>query len=206
MGLSAMIQYAQPESIEDSNSTMNEPVSRINACDICDATARVTVLARYSKGAPQKHHYCIDCADKPRALKVKSPARDGSSIGTLLVCIGGLCAMLATFGDKVPGFEGLHPGYGRTQGLGIILGVLSVVLGAILRVDMLAICGTALTALTACADFIVVKRTPGVGWKQVVLIIACLCLVLFGRAIRAAARSASGRLMSNRETPTVSDA
>jgi hypothetical protein len=103
-------------------------------------------------------------------------------VSSLIIIIGLLLAVLGASADLF----GMHgaAGFGWKQQAGVIVGALLVVLGALLRVDALAVGGLILFAVAALADVYGTIGAPGMGWRQRVAIIVGLVLVLGGLRLR----------------------
>lgn len=95
--------------------------------------------------------------------------------GVLLAILGGTADLF--------GIEG-HAGFGWQQQAGLAAGMLLVVLGALLHVDGLAICGLILLGICVLADVHGLIGSPGVGWRQRTVILVGLGLVLTGLLAR----------------------
>lgn len=149
-------------------------------CARCAHAARVSVLTGYRKGEPQIEHFCLECVDTARRTLSDRSLDERVSSGLPLVFFGALCGLLAFISDHVPGFAGEHPGVGSLQMLGLVLGVTALVLGAMLRIDPVAMSGAIVVALAISADFMTLGRAPGLGWKQGVLIAASCGVMLLG--------------------------
>lgn len=164
-----------------SDAPATAPVCR--HCQVCQRKARVSVLSRYVDGEPHIENFCLDCADHA-GKGTPVDTRNRLSSGLLLMIVGILSIIMAAITDYVPGFKGTHPGIGFLQTVGFAVSVCCIVFGAMLRIDLLAIAGGMLLALTIGADLVILDRTPGFGWKQSVFMVGAGCVVVLGLYLR----------------------
>jgi hypothetical protein len=136
-------------------------------CEDCGEPARVCVLEGYSSGMPVTRRLCLVCVDQERP----QAGAHGSSVsrrllhpGTLLIIVGVLLAIASTSVDYI-GVTG-SPGIGGYQLLGLGVGAVCVLFGAMLRIEVLAVAGAFAFGLAACADLLGVTGSKGVGWKE----------------------------------------
>jgi hypothetical protein len=154
-------------------------------CERCSAPARVFVLEGYVDGQPVRHHFCLECADSAYRHYLDRGAgviRPRLSFGSLLIIVGLLLTAVGASVDEL----GLHGsgGFGWKQQGGLLIGMVVLVLGALLRVDILAIVGAILVGAAALADVFGPVGSPGVGWKQGALILAGLLVLAAGIFMR----------------------
>jgi|GEM_PF-1128469 len=163
-------------------------------CQVCGAAARVRVLVGYADGQPVERRLCLSCADTVAgdALADRGgAARLRLRPAAVLIAAGGLLALSGVFFDGL----GLHGsrGVGWLQGSGLVLGGLMVVVGALLRADLIAVVGTVLFGLALLADVCGVVGQPGFGWRQGSLIGAGVVLMLIGLIWHRRHSAGSGR-------------
>jgi len=103
-------------------------------------------------------------------------------VSSLIIAVGVLFAVLGVSFDLF-GMKGAA-GFGWKQQGGVVVGVLLVVLGALLRADVLAIGGAVLFGAAALADVYGTLGSPGVGWKQRLAVAAGVLLILMGIWLR----------------------
>jgi hypothetical protein len=154
-------------------------------CDICGKPASVRVLERYADGEPVFKRYCLECAQRvggAATMKGGATSRHRMSRGSLLIAAGVLIVIVAATGDYI-GIRG-SSGFGWYQALGICLGALFVLIGALLGVDVFAIFGTIVFGLAACSDLLGIAGVPGIGWKQNLAIFAGVVMTTVGVILR----------------------
>lgn len=154
-------------------------------CEICGQPARVRVLAKYLNGAPVFKQYCLDCADKHHDTppRQRDPwSRQHMSFASLLMVAGVFIVIVAAMGDYL-GIRGVS-GFGWYQSMGICIGAFFVLLGAMLRADVVAVFGTIVFGLAACSDLLGIKGAEGIGWKQNLAIAAGVVLTAVGVILR----------------------
>ena len=163
--------------------TLPTPVS---TCELCGATARVQVLEGYANGQPVVRRFCLVCASGP-ALAPGSEERNARpSVWTIIALLGVALGVLGAFGDLIlPNF---HAGFGWYQRCGVVVGVLLGLLGVLMRIDVLALGGAGLFIVSLGADWLGLRHSPGVGWKQqlvLALAVVCMLLALLRRRVKA---------------------
>ncbi len=140
---------------------------RDKVCDACGAEARVHLLEGYRGGLPAGRSLCFDCADLVRRVDRVGGLGIGRSrrgLSIILACSGVALAALGLLGDRLG--IGDTPGIGWLQRSGLAVGALFVVLGALLRIDLIAVAGTILFGLAAIADLLKGAAGDVIGWKQ----------------------------------------
>jgi hypothetical protein len=81
-------------------------------------------------------------------------------------------------------YLGRSAGFGLPQQLAACLGALLVLIGALLRVDIVAIIGTLIFGMATCADLIGLAEVSHLGLVSRVGTIAGLVLIATGLALR----------------------
>ena len=159
------------------------------ACEACGEPARVRILRGYREGRPVRHAFCLSCAER-LGEQLEPTAYSGGlargrvrlSAGAILMFGGFLVALVGLSSDYFG--VGGHPGIGWAQQAGLAGGLLLVGIGALLRVDVLNVAGTLCVGLAALADVLGSGPSPGIGWRQQLVIGAGLVLVILGLALR----------------------
>lgn len=166
--------------------------ARRPACDTCGKSASVQLLAGYRDGRPVRRQLCLACAGTaPELLRPLIPSRH-LRLDAALVLAGALVCVLGLVRDLLPTSVG---GFGWQQMLGVSVGALVLVLGLITRVDFLAAGGVVVLGIAGAADLLLSSSSSGIGWKQELLIVFGLVIVLAGLRlgrIRRRARSLAG--------------
>lgn len=165
-----------------------------DVCQVCGLRARVRVLLDYRDGQPVLGQFCLTCADGAAARYYASsgdPAARREWVARLCMLAGVAICAVAALGDflNIAG----HSGFGWQQRSGILIGIMLVILAALLRIDVFAIAGAFLLALSALADVIHVGQSAGFGWKQegcIIVGIAVLAVALYLRRNAAGPRRA----------------
>lgn len=145
---------------------MHEVLGR---CAVCGGAARVSILDGYSAGRAVTRELCLGCADEPAAspARAREAGRTRLGVPVLLVLAGMLAGGASLLGDSLgAAVPAGHLGVGQSVILGA--GALLVLIGALLRVDVIAVVGTAAFLLVLAADTLGVTGAPGFGWKQTV--------------------------------------
>jgi hypothetical protein len=148
-------------------------------CALCDRPARVHILKGYDHGRPIRQSLCLSCAnaaDERLLSETLERRQRRSGRATLLTVTGLLLIVLGGAVDQL----GIHTsvGFGLKQQTSLLLGAFVVILGALLRIDVLAALGALLFAAAALADVLKPGGSPGVGWQQgAALVVGLLCLV-----------------------------
>ncbi len=155
-------------------------------CETCGRPARVRVLEEYQDGAPVFKQYCLECADQrsDRTVANSDPTSDKPrlSFASLMILAGLLIATVAVLGDYI-GIRG-SGAMGWYQVAGLVIGALFVVLGAMLRADVIALFGTIVFGLAVCVDLFGLSAMPGIGWKQGLAIVVGVALMVVGVVLR----------------------
>lgn len=156
-----------------------------NVCDTCEELARVHILERYEEGAPVFRHFCTDCADKVDESTASSPFmldRHRASTASLLILIGVSLGAMGIAADYIGIPRG--SGFGWLRFLGLAIGALLVLVGALIRIDVVGLAGTVIFGLTACVSLFGLSKASGIGWKQQLAVLVGLALMLTGLMLK----------------------
>ncbi|MFO0837885.1 MAG: hypothetical protein U1D55_05115 [Phycisphaerae bacterium] len=166
------------------NATVLAPPDAARTCAVCGASARVHVLEGYRGGQPCYRSLCFQCADAARRVERVSPRRHRTGRGLALALIlGGVSlGILGAVGDRLG--IGANRGFGWLQQSGLATGALFVVLGALLRIDLIAIVGTILFGLAASADLLRGTDRHLIGWRQQSAILLAAVITAAGVTLR----------------------
>lgn len=154
-------------------------------CQVCGRPARVRILEDYVAGSPVYRQYCLTCADAHeigRTVDDMDANRPRTTTGTLIVIAGLTFGMFGVFGHRFG--IAWTAGLGPRQQAGIVAGVLLIMLGALLRVDAVAVVGMVVFGLAACADLIGLGGFGGSNVGQQLFIAVGLMLTCIGLALR----------------------
>jgi hypothetical protein len=127
------------------------------------------VLESYAGGAPQLRRFCLRCADRwslESSLNVALKPRPG--VAGLLALAGAVFVTVGLLGDYLA--PGAQEGFGLHQSLGALAGLMLVLIGILLRAQVIALGGLLLLAVAVSADWFGVSRGAGIGWKQLAMI------------------------------------
>lgn len=154
-------------------------------CSRCGAPAKVHALTGYRSGKPVHAHFCLKCADSAYeeflgAGSGPSRPRSRPSAGTLLILAGVLLALVGAVAGRLP-FGG-SAGFGMVQQIGGIVGVVLVLLGAVLRVDLVVVVGTVVIGLAVIGDFL--GGAGGASIAKMLLSVGGLALGFAGLGLR----------------------
>jgi hypothetical protein len=170
------------EAESSSGQAVGEPERHV--CVSCGELARVHVLEGYADGQPSMRRFCLRCA--PNASWV--PAGHGFQRGRLrlyvLVGLVGLAlGALALLGDwLIP--ARLTAGFGLHKQLGLAIGALLVLVGAVLRTELIMLGGVFVLGGSLVAGVFGLAHSPGTGWKEYTLLavaFGCFVLAVLGR-------------------------
>ena len=161
-------------------------------CELCGRPARVRTLIGYREGAPLMRIFCLGCADTVPARGFAGGTTDRTRVAmrNFLVAAGIFVMLVGALGDHL----GIHasPGFGWYQRAGLVLGTLLLACGALLRIDLMALVGAMVFALSAGADWLGIAGSDGFGWKQDGAILGGFLIALVGLALERRARHAAG--------------
>jgi len=158
-------------------------------CERCGAPSRVSMLVGYAAGRPVRRRWCLSCADLFVSHSTRGAggnSRRRLSVGVTTLFGGAVVTLLGATFDQL----GVHGsgGFGWMQQMAVSVAGLFVVLGALLRVDVVAVAGTILMGCAALADVFGQAGTPGVGWRQGAMVVGGLGLTLWGLHLRGCGR------------------
>jgi len=141
-----------------------------HTCIDCGQPARVHVLDGYMNGQPVLRHVCAACVEKMVPLQAARRARRplGLSVTALLGLAGGVLIALGLLGDYL--VPSRHPGFGRHQQLGLLVGTVVLGIGLLTRAGVIALAGLLFAAASLCADWLGLTAGVGVGWKQQIML------------------------------------
>jgi hypothetical protein len=173
-------------------------------CELCGQSARVHVLEGYDSGRPILRHFCLPCAARdPAPLATSRPRGPRLRVSSLVALAGIVVGVVGVFGELlVP--EG-HAGFGWYQRCGVALGAVFMLVGTLMRADLIALTGAFLFGAALCADWLGITRAPGVGWKQQILLGICGVCVFAGLLGRVLARHPKSRADALADTERCSE-
>ncbi len=154
-------------------------------CEVCGARVELIILADYEEGRPVFRQFCLDCAEKvDEVVASNSRITHTPRLGVpgMLIFAGLLAGAIVAVADYV-GVGGAS-GFGWYQHAGLGIGLLTLLIGALLRVDVVLVFGTLAIAIAAFSDLLVLRYQPGFGWKQQVACLVSVLLVTAGVLLR----------------------
>jgi hypothetical protein len=177
-----LVHYARVDADAEPETSGSQPGTSVEwvPCEICGKEARLLILEGYAQRQPVVRRFCLTCSASAEA----GPARERTrlslhvlvGLASLVSCVVGL------FGDHL--VPSAHPGFGWHQELGVVAGGLLLLVGLILRADVVALGGGFLLAASLCADWFGWTRGPGIGWKQQLMILIGAVGLLLAAAFR----------------------
>lgn len=148
-------------------------------CERCGSRSRVHVLESYAGGAPQVRRFCLPCADRWSSETSRGGAlKPRPGIAALLAMAGAAMLIVGLLGDYL--FPDARAGFGRHQQLGVLVGAVLILVGIVLRVQIIALGATLLFIVALGADWLRLTHGIGIGWKQVALIVFGAATLLMG--------------------------
>jgi hypothetical protein len=171
-------------------------------CSDCGEPARVHVLEGYTNGQPVLRHVCATCVEKvvpaPRARRARRPL--GLPVVALLGLAGAVLVVMGLLGDYL--VPARHPGFGRHQQLGVLVGTVVLGVGLLTRAGVIALAGLLFAAAALCADWLGLTAGPGVGWKQQFMLGVGILLALASLIVQGV-RRARARPCGSPSAPTM---
>jgi hypothetical protein len=154
-------------------------------CEDCGQPGRVQILVGYRAGAPVMRVLCMPCADLAcqAAPETDTRAARGRLSAGATVILGGVCVGLFAILSHKAGF-GPSGTFGIEERLAACLGALLVLIGALLRVDVVAVVGTLVFGVAAGAALIGPVDANHIGLMSRCGIAAGLGLIAVGVALR----------------------
>ncbi len=152
-------------------------------CENCGKSARVQILAGYSRGIPVLRFFCLDCARGADANAAGGAAGRWRLSNSALLLLAGVCVgALVLPGDPLG--IGASVGFGIGQKLSVAAGAVMVVTGALLRADLLGAIGTVIFSLGVAADLLGWAESSHVAtWRGIALGLS-LVLIAGGMSLR----------------------
>ena len=137
-------------------------------CEVCGEGARVLILEGYAEGQPVMRHYCLRCDAAAPAETDVVGERPRIGVHVLVELAGLVLCVVGLFGDYL--VPSAHVGFGWHQQVGAGAGALILVIGLVLRMEVVALGGAFLLGASLCADWFGLTHGPGIGWKQQAMI------------------------------------
>jgi len=136
-------------------------------------------------------HFCLDCADEAAAWPESDDLGGRLRLPTLVGLVGLVLMLVGLLGDFLVSER--HAGFGWRQQSGVLLAVVVILMGLLLRVDLLALAGGFLLAASVSADWFGLTSGAGIGWKQQTLIAAGALLLVTAAVTHVARRLSKER-------------
>jgi hypothetical protein len=135
--------------------------------------------------------FCPACADRVESasgLNAPLEPRAAYALSGTLIIAGMLMAGFVLLADHV-GARGAS-GFGRYQTLGVVLGLMGILFGALLRIGVLEVISMMVLGLSSASDVLQLRYVPGTGWKEQLAAVMAALLMMAGLMLRrrAAAR------------------
>jgi len=131
-------------------------------CEQCGAPARIHA-SDVVKGVPTLRHFCNSCYDDVHVEPWE--LRRHWSLAAVLACVGAVVLGLSISADWHQ--LGKFAGFGWQQKIGVVLGGVLLVFGAVARTPTLVVMGLVTACLSLLADWIAFGESEGFGWKQI---------------------------------------
>lgn len=155
------------------------------SCEQCGVRARVQILEGYRSGNPVLRFFCIECADQDHlntSEQCATNTRQRLSIASTVVLAGACIGLLGAWADRFG--IGQSDGFGFRQQAAAAVGVLSVLIGALLRIDVVAVFGTVLFTVAALADVMGLGLAAGTSVTKLIVMLAGICVIVSGLLAR----------------------
>src|SRR5262249_25480995 len=114
--------------------------------------------------------------------RAKSARNTHLAVPTLMMALGLLIGGSVLIFDVA--WIGGQSGFGWHQQMAVVVGALLILIGALLRIDVIGLIGALSLVLAACGDFIGMGGPPGVPWTQCILVGGAALLAATGLVIR----------------------
>jgi hypothetical protein len=164
-------------------------------CQTCGQAAKVWILQGYKDGKSVIGPFCFACADHAeRGLVGAVENHDGRprmSLASLLILAGFLVGIVGIAGDYL-GIRGFNC-FGWYPQACVSVGGLILVLGAIFRVDALALMGGLVLGLLIFSELFGLNGSGGMGWKQQLAVVMGGGMLLIGVWLRRMKRGRTGQ-------------
>lgn len=159
------------------------------------------VLEGYTNGQPIQRGFCLRCVDSAPPLPAprSSDGRVRLGLPVLLGLAGIVVGTVGILGDAL--VPESNAGFGWAQRGGLALGAFLAILGTLLRADLVALGGMVVFITALSGDWFGPARSPGVGWKQQMVLGVSALLVITAVATRLALTLSRGRASGTRATP-----
>ena len=125
------------------------------------------ILEGYAGGQPVLRRFCLTCAAASADPGLVGE-RPRISLHVLVGLAGLVLCFVGLFGDYL--VPPAHPGFGWHQQVGAVTGALLLVIGLVLRMEVIALGGAYLLGASLGADWFGLTHGPGIGWKQQVMV------------------------------------
>ncbi len=145
-------------------------------CDLCGQPANVHI-SDILAGEQVTRRFCPDCADLIPDKDSAQPVRRSAQAAVLLV-VGGLILFISLLADVLQ-FGGSQ-GFGIQQQVGVLLGAIMLLLGAVTRTPTLLVIGVISAGLAFLADWLAFGSSGGFGWQQAGGSVTGAALMAFG--------------------------
>lgn len=167
-------------------------------CQACGRPVQVRILQDYLAGKPIYACFCLTCADRYElGALIEDNERQRGKLSTGMIVLGIALAGAGAFARPM----GLTAtaGFGGYQQVGVAIGMFLVVLGAMFRVDTVAIFGTVLFGLAASVDLVGLGNGEGLAQGQQIAVATGLFLTGLGVGTRRWAQVRARRERSDTE-------
>jgi len=158
-------------------------------CQTCGEPAHIHVTGEWT-GATEVRHLCFNCAELERTVKHRRKA--AFNLGAVFMVVGGLSLVLSLFADQLA--LGNSQGLGFCQIVGLIIGLILTVVGAVMRIPVVLAIGPCVGLLSLLADQLRLGERPGFGSRQMVACVISGVLILLGLVIVALRKRWAARL------------
>lgn len=151
-------------------------------CVKCGEPARVHILQGYAEGGRLIRRFCLAHAAEARdPFAVPERARSRLGLPLILGLSALIAAFLGLFADDI--VLDVTQGFGPTQVAATAVGAMILLAGVVLRADLIAFCGLLILLGAIFLDELGVRRAPGVGFKQQMLLFGAAVFFLAGAVL-----------------------